>query len=160
MLTSGTWCHSVGHYLFNKKRFPEGKKSLRQWSTSFMKQALSWECIALLQNFKDRPLRHACSGREVWTDKTSVLAENLSMNATEIHCSESLREWAGSPVSRQKVWEGGVLKHQEVIIDKEIIQYESIGPEGQYDTSSAVNAAHGAQSQLNIPQEHRHAITG
>ncbi|MHC4400753.1 MAG: hypothetical protein ACYTG0_13840 [Planctomycetota bacterium] len=35
---------------------------------------------------------------------------------------------------KQKVWEGHVSKHQEVILDDEIIRYERIGPEGRWDS--------------------------
>ena len=47
---------------------------------------------------------------------------------------DDLSQWPGSPVCKQKVWEGHVSKHQEVIIDDEIIRYESIGPEGKWNT--------------------------
>lgn len=45
-----------------------------------------------------------------------------------------MSQWPGSPVCAQKVWEGHVTKHQEVILDDEIVRYDRIGPEGKWDT--------------------------
>jgi len=45
-----------------------------------------------------------------------------------------LSQWPGSAACKQKYWEGGVDKHREVVLDNEIIRYESIGPEGKWDT--------------------------
>ena len=70
--------------------------------------------------------------RRFFVDRTAVLAEDLSADAAEIPTASDLSQWPGSPVAKQKVWEGGVQKHREVVIDDEIIRYESIGPEGKW----------------------------
>jgi len=72
--------------------------------------------------------------RGFWVDVTARLAAAIPADATAIRTESDLSQWTGSPVCRQKVWEGHVSKHQEVIIDDEIIGYESIGPEGKWNT--------------------------
>ncbi len=72
--------------------------------------------------------------RGFWVDISTVLAAEVGPQETSIRTTGDLSQWPGSPVCKQKVWEGHVSKHQEVIIDDEIIRYESIGPEGKWDT--------------------------
>jgi hypothetical protein len=69
------------------------------------------------------------------TEEMGRLNGELEQYATQIsRANESLEQWPGSPVCKQKSWEGGVEKHQEVIIDDEIVQFKAIGPEGRWDT--------------------------
>jgi hypothetical protein len=58
----------------------------------------------------------------------------IGLDDTTIRTRADLSQWPGCPICKQKVWEGHVTKHQEVIIDDEIIYYDRIGPEGKWDT--------------------------
>ena len=71
--------------------------------------------------------------RRFCVDLSAVLAGDVGPDDDAIR-TESVSQWPGSPVAKKKVWEGGVAKHQEVIVDDEIIQYERIGPEGEWNT--------------------------
>jgi hypothetical protein len=72
--------------------------------------------------------------RDFVVDMRAQLAGDVDAEQTEIRTATDLSQWPGSPVCKRKVWEGHVSKHQEVIIDDEIIRYETIGPEGKWDT--------------------------
>ncbi|MBI3920630.1 MAG: hypothetical protein HY318_04345, partial [Armatimonadetes bacterium] len=135
MLSSGVWCRSVGHYLFNNNSCPEGEKSLKRIVDQFHKAGIlvGMHCFAS-KVAKIDPYVTPVPDRRFWVDMQSSLAEDIAVSSSAIRCTTSLNEWAGSPVAKQKIWEGGVRLHQEVLIDDEIIQYDSIGPEGRCDT--------------------------
>ncbi|MHB8898885.1 MAG: WYL domain-containing protein, partial [Thermoguttaceae bacterium] len=135
MIDSGAWCTSSGHYLFNKTRYPDGLESLRR-TVERLHQAgilVGMHCFASKVSKVD-PYVTPVPDRRFLADLTAVLAEGIAADSTMIRTSSDLGQWPGSQVARQKVWEGGVDKHREVVIDNEIIQYESIGPEGAWNT--------------------------
>lgn len=135
MLSSGAWCTSPGHYLFNTRFYPEGQPSLARTVAKLHEAGIlvGMHCFAS-KIAKADPYVWPVPDRRFWADRTATLADGVGAADTTIRTQNDLREWAGSPVTRQKVWEGGVLKHQEIAIDDEIIQYGSIGPEGRWDT--------------------------
>lgn len=135
MLSSGVWCRSVGHYLFNTNTCPEEEKSLKEIVDRLHRAGIlvGMHCFASKVSKTD-PYVTPVPDRRFWVDLDSTLVSDVPAEAAEIRCTTDLREWAGSPVAKQKVWEGGVVKHQEVLLEDEIVQYQSIGPEGRYDT--------------------------
>ena len=135
MLNSGAWCTSPGHYLFNTTRYPDGVESLKRSVDRLHAEGIlvGMHCFASKVSKRD-PYVTPVPDRRFLVDRTAMLAENLSAGTTTIRTSTDLSQWPGSPAARQKVWEGTVEKHQEVVIDDEIIQYESIGPDGRWDT--------------------------
>ncbi|MEN6303109.1 MAG: hypothetical protein ABFD96_10320 [Armatimonadia bacterium] len=143
MLSSGAWCTSPGHYLFNEARFPRKEQSLKALVDKFHQSGIlvGMHCFASKVAKRD-PYVTPVPDCRFWVDKQDVLATDLTPEANVIKVQGDVREWAGSPVAKTKMWEGGVKLHQEVIIDDEIIQYETIGPDGQWNTF--VNCKRGA----------------
>ena len=135
MIDSGAWCTSSGHYLFNKTRYPDGIESLRRTVARLHEAGIlvGMHCFASKVSKID-PHVAPVPDRRFLVDLTAVLAGGLSADSTTVRTSSDLSQWPGSPVAKQKVWEGGVEKHQEVVIDDEILQYDSIGPEGTWNT--------------------------
>ena len=135
MINSGAWCRSSGHYLFNTSRYPEGIESLKRTVDRFHKADIlvGMHCFASKVSKVD-PYVTPVPDRRFLVDRSAELANDLSADATTIPTTTDLSQWPGSPVAKQKVWEGTVEKHQEVVIDDEIIRYESIGPEGKWNT--------------------------
>jgi hypothetical protein len=135
LLSSGSWCASPGHYLFNQQRFPDAEAGLKRLVDKLHAAGIKVGMHTFVSKVSKRdPYVTPKPDRRFWVDRKSTLAAAITADQTEIRCATDLREWPGSPVARQKVWEGGVIKHQEVILGDEIIQYESIGPEGRWDT--------------------------
>lgn len=135
MIGSNSWCRSVGHYLFNKQRFPHGEAGLKQLVDRLHAAGILVGMHTFVSKVsKIDPYVTPVPDRRFWVDRKSTLAETVSSAQTEVRCTTSLKDWPGSPVAAQKLWEGGVAKHREVILDDEIIQYESIGPPGRWDT--------------------------
>lgn len=134
MVTSGSWCKAVGHYTFVESRFPRGEQSLKTLVDRLHANGIKvgMHCFASKVSKTDAYVTPV-PDRRFWVDMSSTLAGPVTADQTEIKAGD-LSQWAGSPVARQKLWEGGVDKHREVILDDEIIRYESIGPEGVYDT--------------------------
>ena len=135
MINSGAWCSSVGHFTFNESRYPDGIDSLRRSVAKLHEHGI----LAGMHTFASKVSKHDAfvtpvPSRGFWVDVSATLAADVGPDDTAIRSNEDLSQWAGSPVCKQKVWEGHVSKHQEVIIDNEIIRYESIGPEGKWDT--------------------------
>lgn len=133
MLGSGSWCRDVGHYTFAEGRFRDEaalKAFVDRLHANDIKVGM--HCFASKVSKTDAYVTPV-PDRRFWVDRRSVLAADITADQTEIRAGD-LKEWAGSPVASQKLWEGGVDKHREVILDDEIIQYETIGPEGAYDT--------------------------
>lgn len=135
MIDSGAWCRSSGHYLFNTSRYHDGIESLKRTVNRLHDEGIlvGMHCFASKVSKID-PYVAPVPDRRFLVDRTALLADNLSPEETTIRTSTDLSQWPGSPVVKQKVWEGTVEKHQEVIIDDEIIQYESIGPDDKWDT--------------------------
>jgi hypothetical protein len=134
MLSSGAWCTKVGHYELNTSAFPEGEKSLKRFVDKLHAAGVlvGMHCFASKISKTDAYVTPV-PDRRFWVDKRTALAEAISATQTEIRAGD-LSQWPGSPVCSQKTWEGGVEKHREVLIDDEIVQYETIGPEGKWDT--------------------------
>ena len=129
MINSGAWCTSSGHYLFNTARYPDGIESLKRTVDRLHAEGIlvGMHCFASKVSKRD-PYVTPVPDRRFLVDRTAVLAEDLSADSTMVRTSTDLSQWPGSPVARQKVWEGTVEKHQEVVIDDEIIQYECDRP--------------------------------
>lgn len=135
MLDSGCWCASVGHFTFNHQLYPDGLDSLRRAVARLHEQGILVGMHTFASKVsKTDPYVAAAPGRGFCVDARASLAEAVAADATRIRTASDLSQWPGSPVCRQKVWEGHVSKHQEVVIDDEIIRYETIGPEGRWDT--------------------------
>ncbi len=135
MLSSNAWCTSPGHYTFSTTRYPDGIESLRRTVAKLHENDIlvGMHCFASKISKRDAYVTPV-PDRRFWVDMTATLAESVAADATSLRTSSDLSQWPGSPVSKKTVWEGHVSKHQEVIIDDEIVRYESIGPDGRWDT--------------------------
>lgn len=135
MIDSGAWCTSSGHYLFNTSRYPDGIESLKRTVDRLHGEGIlvGMHCFASKVSKID-PYVTPIPDRRFLVERTALLADDLAADATTVRTTGDLSQWPGSPVAKQKVWEGTVEKHQEAVIDDEIIRYESIGPEGKWDT--------------------------
>lgn len=135
LLASSAWCKSPGHYDFQTRNYPGGQESLRRTVARLHAAgiAVSLHCFASKVAKIDAYVTPV-PDRRFWVDRRAALAADIGPADTNVRMSADLREWPGSPVATQKLWEGGVAKHQEVILDDEIIRYKSIGPEGRWDT--------------------------
>ncbi len=135
MMISHSWCSSVGHYTFNKAFYPDELAGLKATVGKLHDAGVlvGMHCFASKINKADAYVTPVPDKR-FWVDRTATLAVEVGPADTSIRVSDDLREWPGSPVARQKLWEGGVAKHREVILDDEIVAYESIGPEGKWNT--------------------------
>ena len=133
MMGSGSWCRTVGHYTFNAN-YPDGVESLRRTVAKLHDAGIlvGMHCFASKISKTDAYVTPV-PDRRFWVDREAALAADIAADGDTIRTSSDLREWAGSPVAKQKIWEGGVAKHQEVILDDEIIRYKAIGPEGKFD---------------------------
>jgi len=127
MMNSGSWCRTVGHYTFNAS-YPDGVESLRRTVAKLHDAGIlvGMHCFASKVSKTDAYVTPVPDKR-FWVDMTATLAADVGPDATEIRTSSDLSQWPGSPAAKQKLWEGGVAKHQEVIIDDEIIRYKEIG---------------------------------
>jgi hypothetical protein len=134
MMGSGSWCRTVGHYTFNESRFKD-EAALKAFVGKLHAAGIlvGMHCFASKVSKTDAYVTPV-PDRRFWVDRRDTLAADITADAREITVRGDLREWAGSPVAKQKLWEGGVDKHREVILDDEIIQYEAIGPEGVWNT--------------------------
>jgi len=128
MLSSGSWCRSPGHYLFNLARYPDGLESLRRTVARLHAAGIlvGMHCFASKISKID-PYVTPVPDRRFWVDLSAVLAADVNPSEAAIRTSSDLSQWPGSPVCKQTMWEGGVIKHQEVILDDEIIRYKAIG---------------------------------
>ena len=128
MLGSGSWCRSPGHYLFNLARYPDGLESLRRTVARLHAAGIlvGMHCFASKISKID-PYVTPVPDRRFWVDLSAILAGDVGPSETAIRTSTDLSQWPGSPVCKQTLWEGGVIKHQEVILDDEIIKFRAIG---------------------------------
>lgn len=131
MIASGSWCRSVGHYLFNETRYPHGKQGLKAVVDKLHAHGIlvGMHCFVSKVSKID-PYVTPVPDRRFWKDRQTTLAADVTADQTTIAVKDDLSQWPGSPVSKQKTWEGGVAKHQEVILGDEVVQYESIDPSG------------------------------
>ena len=135
MLNCGSWCASVGHFTFKTDAYPDGIESLRRTVARLHENGILVGMHAFASKVsKSDPYVTPVPNRGFCVDMSATLAEDVDAEATAIRTGEDLSQWPGSPACRQKVWEGHVSKHQEVIIEDEIICYEAIGPDGRWDT--------------------------
>ncbi len=135
MLSSGAWCKSVGHYTINTAYFPDGVESLRRAVARLHSEGILVGAHTFASKIsKTDPYVAPVPDRRFWVDLSAPLAAAAGPADTTIRVAADLREWPGSPVASQKLWEGGVAKHQEIILDDEIVRYQAIGPEGKRDT--------------------------
>jgi len=135
MLMSGSWCRLPGHYVFNTAAYPDGQEGLKRTVEKLHAAGIlvGMHCFASKVSKNDAYVTPVPDSR-FWVDMETELAADVAVGDTTIHAATDLREWPGSPVAKQKIWEGGVTKHQEVILDDEIVFFERIGPEGKWDT--------------------------
>jgi len=135
MLGSSAWCTQVGHYTFNTTRYPDGLESLRR-TVAKLHQAgilVGMHTFASKISKTDAYVTPVPDRRFV-VSRTATLDGDIGANDTTIRTRTDLSQWPGSPVCKQKFWEGNVTKHQEVVINDEIISYNRIGPDGKWDT--------------------------
>ncbi|OGV66744.1 MAG: hypothetical protein A3K19_01095 [Lentisphaerae bacterium RIFOXYB12_FULL_65_16] len=135
MVSFGSLSVGPGHYEINTRNFPNGIDSVKAMVDRFHAAGI----LVGMHTFASKVKKTDAyvtpvPDKRFWRDMQVSLAAAVTAEQTEIRANESLAEWPGSPVCKQKSWEGGVDKHQEVIIDDEIVQFASIGPEGKYDT--------------------------
>lgn len=135
MLGSASWCRQVGHYTFNTTAYPDGVDSLRRTVAKLHQAGI----LVGMHTFASKVSKTDAyvtpvPDRRFCVDMTATLAQDVGPDDTQIRTNTDLSQWPGSPVCRRKVWEGHVTKHQEVIVDDEIIYFESIGPPGKWDT--------------------------
>jgi hypothetical protein len=135
MMNSGSWCRTVGHYTFHKSRYPDGIASLKRTVARLHDAGIrvGMHCFASKVSKRD-PYVTPVPDRRFWVKDTASLAGDIAPEATAIATTADLSQWPGSPVCKRTVWEGGIAKHQEVVIDDEIVRYERIGPKGKWNT--------------------------
>jgi len=135
MMGFGSWAVTAGHYPFDEAAYPHGIDGLKAVVGKLHQHGILVGMHTFVSKVsKTDPYVTPVPDKRFWKDKETELAETVTAEQTEIRAATDLREWPGSPVCSQKVWEGGVIRHQEVIIGDEIVQYERIGPDGKWDT--------------------------
>ena len=135
MMLSHSWCRTVGHYTFDKAAYPDGIDSLRRTVARLHDAGILVGMHGYASKIsKTDSYVTPVPDRRFWVDRTAALAADIGPQDTAIRTSTDLREWPGSPVAKQKTWEGGVAKHRETIIDDEIVRYQAVGPEGTWNT--------------------------
>ncbi len=135
MMSSGSWCKDVGHYTFRANTYPNGIDGLKKTVAKMHAHGIlvGMHCFASKVSKTDAYVT-PIPDRRFWVEMSAKLAADAGPGDTEIRMADDLSQWPGSPACKRKFWEGGVDKHREVILDNEIIRYESIGPEGKWDT--------------------------
>lgn len=134
LITSSAWCQQVGHYTF-RPTYPAGLESLKRVVSRLQSRGIQvgMHCFASKISKTDAYVTPV-PDRRFWVDMRATLAEDVDAQATSLRLLEDLSQWPGSPLTQRKYWEGGVTKHQEIVLDDEIVRYEQIGPEGQWNT--------------------------
>ncbi len=128
-------CTAPGHYPINRKNFPRGPAGVTAMVDRFHAAGILVGMHTFASKVKKTdPYVTPVPDRRFWVDRRATLAGGIDPKQTDITVAGSLARWPGSPVCTQKRWEGGVQKHREVIIDDEIVRYESIGPADTYNT--------------------------
>lgn len=146
MIQQGSWVATVGHYTFNTNRYPNGREGLKNVVDRFHEEGILVgmhtfgskvaKRDAFVTPVPDRRLLRGVSASWRPTDGLLLanLAEDITAEQTEIRMDGDLRYWPGSSEVADRYWEGGIDKHREVIINDEIIAYDSIGSEGVWNT--------------------------
>ncbi|MFP4058481.1 MAG: hypothetical protein ACLF0G_16565 [Candidatus Brocadiia bacterium] len=135
MMNSGSWCRTVGHYTFRTEAYPRGMASLREAVAALHEAGIRVGMHAFASKVsKTDPYVSPVPDRRFWVVAATELAEAVGPDDEAIPTTADLAQWPGSPVCKRTVWEGGVAKHQEAVIDDEIVRYQSIGPEGTWNT--------------------------
>ena len=135
MLNSGAWCTKVGHYELNERNYPHGLAGLKATVDRLHEAGIlvGMHCFASKISKRDRYVTPV-PDRRFWVSHQTSLAKAITAEQAEIEVQGDLRKWPGCELTAKRYWEGGVDKHREVIFDNEIVQYESIGPEGVWNT--------------------------
>jgi hypothetical protein len=135
MLNSGAWCRKVGHYELNQRNYPHGLAGLKGTVDRLHEAGIlvGLHCFASKISKTD-PYLTPVPDRRFWVQLRTRLAAGVTADQTEIQVQGDLRDWPGCKLTAKRYWEGGVQKHREVILDDEIIQFETIGPEGVWNT--------------------------
>ena len=135
LLNSGAWCSTPGHYVFNTANYPDGLESLKRTVAKLNAAGIGVGMHGFASKVsKTDAYVSPVPDRRFWSDRFATLVDDIPATGTTVRATTDLREWPGSPVAKQTVWEGGVTKHQEVIVDDDIIFYDRIGPEGKWDS--------------------------
>lgn len=134
MMTSTSWCKDVGHYTF-RDSYPNGREDLKAVVQRFHDNGIlvGMHCFVSKVSKSDAYVTPT-PDRRFWVDMQDALRADIGADATEITVAGDLSQWAGSSEAADKYWEGGVNKHRECIIGDEIIKYDSVGPEGVWNT--------------------------
>ena len=135
MMSSGSWCRSVGHYTFAESRFPD-EQALKAFVGKLHAAGIlvGMHCFASKISKTDAYVTPV-PDRRFWVDKRDdARRRRRPPTQTEITVRATCASGPAAPCAQQKLWEGGVDKHREVILDDEIVQYQAIGPEGKWDT--------------------------
>lgn len=135
LMASGAWCGSVGHYTINERTYPDGMASLKRAIDRLHGEGIlvGMHCFASKIAKRDAYVTPVPDKR-FWRQFSDVVAEDVTAAQTEIRVRGDLSQWPGSSKTASAYWEGGVDKHRDLVIGDEIIRYESIGPEGAWDT--------------------------
>jgi len=135
LLDSGAWCASAGHYTINTRNFPNGVGDLKTFVSRLKESGIEtgMHAYGSKVNKADAYVSPVPDTR-FWRQFEGALAGAVDARQTAIKARTSLADWPGSSKVAGAYWEGGVAKHREVVIGDEIIRYESIGPEGVWDT--------------------------
>jgi hypothetical protein len=136
LILFSSWATSAGHIDYRLSNFPEGKDSLKSFAKKFNDAGIGLGSHTFVSKVGKRDKYVTpIPDKRFWVDlPRKSLAVDVDKNATEIKTKESLAQWPGSPVCKRKNWDAGVKKHQEFTMGDEIIKYETIGPEGVWDT--------------------------
>jgi hypothetical protein len=141
MMGFGSWAKTAGHIEYNTKNFPDGAASLKRFAKKLNDAGIGCGSHSFVSKIsKKDSYVTPIPNKQFWVDKQTTLAADISADAKSIKVTSSIKEWAGSPIASQKRWEGGVKKHQDVIIGDEIIQYKSIDPK----TNTFIGCTRGA----------------
>ena len=109
LISSGSWCASPGHYLFNQQRFPDGEAGSEAPCGQAHAAGIKVACMPSSPRVAKRdPYVTPKPDRRFGSTGRAPLAGAITADQTEIRCATDLRDWPGSPVARQKTWEGGV----------------------------------------------------
>jgi len=135
LLDSGAWCSSPGHYTINTQNFPNGIADLKAFVGRLKAAGITagMHCFGSKIKKTDAYVSPVPDGR-FWRQFEGVLAAGVDAKQTAIKTGTCLADWPGSSKVAKAYWEGGVEKHREVVIGREVIRYQAIGPEGVWDT--------------------------
>jgi hypothetical protein len=139
IISFSIWSSQAGHYDWNLSYWPDGKQSMIRFVDAMNANDINVGLHTFVSKVdKTDDYVSGTPDKRFYVDYDPVqLAADINSSVTSITVTgtDTLSQWPGSPVASKTVWEGGVDKHREVIIEDEIIKYISIGPgEGVYNT--------------------------